>query len=312
MDFKIKNFTIEKFNNDVNNSGDLRRKYESWAEYRRNITDFIANSIENENNDSVIVFGAGECNDLDIAFLTKKFNKVVLTDIDIKSVAEGIKRQNIQENLKKKISIVQADYTGLREEGFFEVLSEISSERQKKEKIIQYIKSTIEKVKTDKILSEHKGIYDAVIVLPTYTQLVYTQMETMLRILYEYKIYTIEDLNKILTAMHYSMPVIIKNYNNLIISMTKGKGVLLVFSDAAEITDRKTAENIASKLGDKSFVESYLEKDFCEFGILGVNDLKLKSLIIHEEYRLWPFNDEKQYLVELIAGTVQKNNQDNY
>ena len=311
MDFKIKNFTIEKFNNDVNNSGDLRRKYESWAEYRRNITDFIANSIENENNDSVIVFGAGECNDLDIAFLTKKFNKVVLTDIDIKSVAEGIKRQNIQENLKKKISIVQADYTGLREEGFFEVLSEISSERQKKEKIIQYIKSTIEKVKTDKILSEHKGIYDAVIVLPTYTQLVYTQMETMLRILYEYKIYTIEDLNKILTAMHYSMPVIIKNYNNLIISMTKGKGVLLVFSDAAEITDRKTAENIASKLGDKSFVESYLEKDFCEFGILGVNDLKLKSLIYNEEYRLWPFNDEKQYLVELIAGTVQKNNHDN-
>ena len=124
MDFKIKNFSIREFNNDVNNSGDLNYKYKKWAVYRRNIKQFISSTIEQKTEPrSIIVFGVGECNDLDLHYLAKTFERVVLTDVAEKSINSGLQRQQLNNEEIDKIEIMQVEYTGLENAGFFKTLS---------------------------------------------------------------------------------------------------------------------------------------------------------------------------------------------
>lgn len=305
MEFKIKNFTIEKFNNDVNNSGNLASKYSNWADYRSIVNEFTAKNF-NSKRESVFVFGAGECNDIDIVFLTSQFNHVVLSDIDTKSINEGVKRQKVSEENLNKIRIVKAEYTSLSGQAFFENLAEMTSKKEKHEKVIEYIEKTIANINLKGILQDEKGRHDTVLVLPTYTQLAYTQIETLLRILYQYGIYPIDELNKILTAMHYQMPNILKNYNNLILALLKDGGKVIVLSDVLEMTDLKTVKEVSAGLDDTEHIEGILKDSGSEFGILGIEDLKSKIKNAASEYAIWPFDEQKQFLVELAAGTKKQ------
>ncbi|MEX1377700.1 MAG: hypothetical protein AB1Z23_09570 [Eubacteriales bacterium] len=303
MDFKIKDFTIEKFNNDVNNSGDLDKKYFQWQEYRNKISGYISHAIKGKKLSSILVMGAGECNDIDLSFLVSNFSEITLCDIDIKSIDEGIRRQKIADDMITKITKVKADFTGLDDIGFFEELSELTSKKTSQAEISEYISDAIKSIKIDGTLPDYSNKYDAVLVLPTYTQLAYTQMETLLRILYQYNIYPIEHLNKMLTAMHYAMPKIIKNYNELILSILKSKGHLFVLSDILEITDEKVLSDISGELDNKEYIMKALEKNCSEFGMMGLDDLKARIETMNTQYEVWPFDDERKFLVEFLQGT---------
>ena len=303
MAFEIKNFTMEQFNNDVNNSGNLQSKYKQWANYRQKIDEFISKSIKNKN--SIIVLGAGECNDIDLHFLTSTFGKVTLSDVDAKSIDEGIARQKLNENQISKINIVQADYTGLGKVGFFHELSNMAKEKASCRKICEYINEIIININTDDILSEHKKSYDVVLVCPIYTQLAYTQMEVLLKILYQYNIYPMDDLNKILTAMHYSMPNIIANYNKMLLSLAKDDGKIIALVDILEITDNKIGEIIAANIEDNNFIEEFLLENYSEISKMGLDDLKKRINTIEESYEIWSFDESKQYLVQMMAGETR-------
>ncbi len=305
MDFKIKNFSIEKFNNDVNNSGNLIQKYSGWSGYRKAVSEFISKNTEGSKG-SLFVFGAGECNDLDINFLTSEFDKIFLSDIDIKSIDEGIKRQDLPHEKLEKIKKIKAEYTGLSDFGFFKNLSEMTAAKTKSDDISEYIKNTIKNLRTDGILYEHKNQYDMVLILPTYTQLAYTQIETLLRILYRYGIYPLEELNKILTTMHYCMPSIIKKYNDVIVSMLKDNGRAVVLSDVAEITDEKVLSDVSKRLNDYEYIDKYLKKHGQEFGIMGIEELKAKTEFVERKFVIWPFDNDKQFIVEFVS--VRLNN----
>ncbi len=94
MSFNIKNFTMRKFNNDVNNTGDLDAKYTAWSAHRSSVTGFIRNALsQSPSAKSIIVFGAGECNDIDLQYLSTAFERIVLTDVDEQSIFDGLARQ---------------------------------------------------------------------------------------------------------------------------------------------------------------------------------------------------------------------------
>ena len=306
MNFRIKDFTIEKFNNDVNNSGDLDRKYSEWTEYRNRISGFISDTIKNKKLENIFVMGAGECNDVDLHFLSSRFEKIVLCDIDVQSIHDGVKRQSIADIDGDRISTVKADFTGLEEIEFFEKLSQMTSRKESTEVISKYIGEATESIKVENILREHCSKYDAVLALPTYTQLAYTQMETLLRILYEYSIYPIDDLNKILTAMHHAMPKLIDNYNELILSVLKDEGMLIVLSDVMEITDRNTLDSISDKLGETRYIKQYLDNDSTEFGMMGIEKIQTRIETTNYRYDIWPFDETRKYLVQFISGRKNK------
>lgn len=302
MDFKIKNFTMGTFNNDVNHSGNLEEKYLRWASYRQKINDFILKSIEDKKYNNIIVLGAGECNDLDLKFLTNTFESINLSDIDIASIEEGIDRQKLPKNAKAKIELIQQDYTGLDKLGFFQHITDLINMKKTEKEISSYIKKAITDISDFDILLSHKNKYSMVLVLPTYTQLAYTQMEALLKILYQYNIYEVDDLNRIITSMYHTMPAIINNYNNLILSLLANDGILILLSDILEITDMEIKENLANKINDTEYIKDYLSTDCSDLAQIGLDDLRGKIDILHGTYALWPFNESKDYIVNMLAG----------
>lgn len=302
MDFRIKNFTMEKFNNDVNHSGDLDEKYLRWADYRVKINEFIKKHIENKQCESIFVFGAGECNDIDLKFLSNTFKEITLSDIDIASIEEGILRQRLSESVKAKINVVQADYTGLDTIGFFDNITDQVNERKTEKEISGYIKTTISNMKNSEMLSAYKNKYSMVLVLPTYTQLIYTQMEALLRILYQYNAYEVDDLNKIITSMYHSMPEIINSYNDLMLSLMNDNGNAIVLVDVLEITDRQAREDIASQIDHIEYIKKYLHTNCSDLAQLGLDNLKTRIDILDEEYAIWPFDDSKDYIVNILIN----------
>lgn len=306
MSFKLKNFTMEKFNNDVNHSGNLDKKYSAWANYRKNINMFIKNSIKGKSCNNIFIFGAGECNDIDLKFLTDIFDSVTLSDIDDISVNEGILRQKLSESAKAKINVVMADYTGLHKKGFFQQISDLINDKKTEMEISKHIKTAISELKDTDILSSYKNNYSVVLVLPTYTQIAYTQMEALLRILYQYNIYEVDDLNKIITTLYNLMPKIIGRYNDLILSLVSDNDVVLVLTDILEITDSHVQEKLLSNINDTSYMKNYLETDYSDLGKMGLDNLNNKIKILNEIYTFWPFDKGKDYVVSMVEGCKQR------
>lgn len=87
--------------------------YENWSHYREKLTDFVlANSSA---GDTLLIFGAGECNDFDLKKLTAFFSDVTLLDIDSEAVSRGLIRQNIKKN---RVNVVAGDIVGIPEERY--------------------------------------------------------------------------------------------------------------------------------------------------------------------------------------------------
>ena len=63
--------------------------YDKWQQYRRELTDII---IEECPSGSVLIVGAGQCNDIDIAKISRHFEKVTLFDRESSdnSLASGL------------------------------------------------------------------------------------------------------------------------------------------------------------------------------------------------------------------------------
>lgn len=308
MTLKLKNFSLGQFNNDVNSSTDPDEKYKRWTFYRDQVSYFVESAAKKHKaSGSMIVFGAGSLNDLDIKYLSSTFDKVVLTDVDEKSMLDGINRQGLNDEQKSKISIVQMDYSGAEETGFFKKLEELASKSAPVNNIIDYIKAVIPKLCTKTELLKQLGSFDLVLSCPVYTQIVFTQIETFLRIIFDCGLYNYDELNSILNAAYQSMPALLCNYNDIILSCAKADGLVVMFTDIVEMqTGDKKLSEIKQVLNSQDckpeLIERFIQDNGLELAISGREDLMSKIEIYDSLYSTWPFDDNKEYLSFLTAG----------
>lgn len=299
MAFKLKNFSIYRFNRDVNNSVP-DDAYMRWSAYRRDIAAFIDRTGP---RGSVIVFGAGALNDVDLPYLCETFGEVVLTDADVKSIGEGIARQGIGDVPREKIEIVQCDYTGAAAFGLFEKLESLAKDAVPADAIAAYIGEAFHMMHGGEELRDRR--FDFVYACPVYTQLVYTQIEVFLKILYEYGLYPYDELNRIITAAHHHMQYLLGNYNDLMLSVLKDGGRIMVLTDIMEMARGGGMCREVERLledGDTAGLERRIRDEGLDFGIAGRDDLLLKIDLIDAFHMLWPFNENKEYLIQGILG----------
>ena len=299
MQFKLKNFDIDKFNRDVNASGGPDVQYERWSEYRTKIPAFIEGSLENAPDaNSAAVFGAGNLNDLDMRFLCGKFEKIALSDADTRSIEEGLTRQGLSEEEKAKIKIVQADYTGAQKAGLFPGLERLARRAAPADELAGSIEKAMLEMEPDAPAER----FDIVISCPVYTQLVYTQIEVFLKILNEYGLYEYHELNKILNAAYNVMPRILEKYNDLLISACKENGHIILFTDVIEMKKKsmllkKTYKLMEAEHIDYVKIEKHVKKHGIEITRMGLEDFVLKTDKTAFFYEIWPFGEGKEYLV---------------
>ena len=308
MSFKLKNFTVEQFNRDVNSSQQPDDKFSRWSEYRNQVSGFFSKVLQQENkHGNVLVFGAGALNDIDLPWLCEWFSQVVLADIDTASIRQGIRRHRLTATQADRIELLQLDFSGAQEYRLFPRLESLVRHAAPAEKIIAELADTIAAMKPGSIPDGRK--FDCVISCPVYTQLVYTQIEVLLKILYTYEQYSYEDLNRILTAAHQGMPVPIRNYNRMLMAALKDEGNLIVLSDILEIAiDDPFLEKVRIGLTvaeiDK-MIERKIEDEGLDFARAGLEDLQDKVDRTDFLYIIWPFDEHKEYLVYGLAGKMK-------
>ena len=300
MPFKLRNFTVGEFNRDVNQSGDLQAKYESWNNYRKRVSALIGEAFTvNPQIRSALVLGAGNLNDLDLHDLCVRLNRLVLTDADLSGIERGIARQNLSAEERGKIDILQADYTGANDAGLFAGLERLAKRAASAAEIADYVKTAFAAL-AEADPAVFTEAYPLVISCPIYTQLLYTQVEVFLKILYEAGRYAYDDLNRILNAAYGTMPGILARYNDTVLSACDGLIVLL--SDSVEIPKDGAVYQEAKRMQtngfpDKREAEALIQEHGSELAQTGRADFTAKAEILRETYAVWPFDERKAYLV---------------
>lgn len=88
--------------------------YEGWEAYRKTLTSFI--TAHAPKGGTLLIVGAGECNDMDLKTLLTHFEKLVLLDIDTAAMERGLKKQGVEEG--DAVQTLRADFLGVPEEGY--------------------------------------------------------------------------------------------------------------------------------------------------------------------------------------------------
>lgn len=88
--------------------------YDKWQQYRRELTDII---IEECPSGSVLIVGAGQCNDIDIAKMSRHFDKVTLFDREPSdnSLASGL----------DNVTYIYGDILGISDDSYRKLCEEV-------------------------------------------------------------------------------------------------------------------------------------------------------------------------------------------
>lgn len=305
MPLKLKNFSVEQFNRDVNRSHDPDSQFHRWADYRQQVSGFIQQIVGSaDRSGQIIVLGAGSQNDVDLPFLCDRFEKVELTDIDATSMEQGIAQHHLTEEQRARITIRELDYSGARAGGFFQLLESLSSQSAPVETILAAMTEAMASLKPDRV--PESLAFDYVLSCPVYTQLLYTQIEVWLKILHTCGLYTLPDLNRILVAAHQGMTAVLQRYNQLMLSLMKPDGKLIVLADILELAaDDALLSDIQDNPGDlliSPVVQDRIECDGLDFTQIARADLEKQIIETDSRGFLWPFNGQKSYLVYGLSG----------
>ncbi len=302
MAFKLKNFTVEAFNRDVNRSGDLLRKYNAWSGYRARVSALIGEAFAlYPHIDRALILAAGNLNDIDLRFLCGKLSALTLSDADTDAMERGIDRQNLTEPERAKITTVQSDYTGAVRTGFFDELEARVRRKAPARALADHIQTTITALSAApaQILPQP---FPLVVSCPVYTQLLYTQIEVFLKLLYEAELYNMADLNLMLNAAYGAMPGILTRYNAMLLNACAPGGLIVLLSDMIEMEMNGKAYRDAHSAAKDGRVnardaETLIAEYGSELSQIGIQDFQNRTGAANAQYLLWPFDESKRYLV---------------
>lgn len=87
----------------------MKNAWEDWRAYRSELTDTVL-GLDPE---SVMIIGAGPCNDIDLRRISENVEKVILADIDEESMKMAV--TELPEDLRCKIMCKTVSFTGIKE-----------------------------------------------------------------------------------------------------------------------------------------------------------------------------------------------------
>ena len=91
-------------------------EYNDWAGYREELTDFVVQCTRP--GGSLLILGAGKCNDLDLRKLAEHCGSITLSDYRQETVEEAFRRYGLAPSGKLGASI--ADYVSITDEDYLE------------------------------------------------------------------------------------------------------------------------------------------------------------------------------------------------
>ncbi len=87
----------------------------AWREHAVNNKQLLLRGAERATGTRAVVIGAGKLYDIPLHKLAERFEQLLLVDIDATALAESVKQAALQPKLHARLSLVQADVTGIND-----------------------------------------------------------------------------------------------------------------------------------------------------------------------------------------------------
>lgn len=247
------------------------------------------------------IIGAGNCDDLDLEYISTICNEIYLFDVDLISMKQASHKYS--KEISEKLRLVPIDITTLDKTSFYEDFINLLSNKSKPEKIIDFlIKIGNElKVHGDKI-KEFYNTCDIVASSAIYTQLIYNWGMCKL---FEYRInYTEKDRVTIIeNGLIHLRNKLVVFYNEIIQHFCTSTGAMIAWADMFEVYPEdyiRLKERGLQEISDLISVKGY------PASIIGVKDLnsQLKPNYLNRTW-IWDFDESKSYLCMGLSGLLK-------
>ncbi len=87
----------------------------AWREHGLNNRQFLLRGAERARGPRAVVIGAGKLYDIPLRKLAERFEQLLLVDIDAAALAESVKQIGLEPELHARLSLLQADVTGIND-----------------------------------------------------------------------------------------------------------------------------------------------------------------------------------------------------
>ena len=288
------NYSMEQFYRALNESVYTDENFKMWAGYRENITNFSVNGMWK--NGSCFILGAGNIFDIDLNKVSEHSDEIVLGDIDIASVYQGLK---LYENASLKTAVEMIDIASMDKNRIIAQIQEYCKNDE--------IKKLLNHLQSYKFSTDYETInYDNIFVSAIYTQLFIPQLLTVLN---QQELLSSEIKQLIIDSSLAFSAKLISHTNDLIIKLAADDATVCAWSDVLEYENQDPALNdIKNHINDKKWMDSMYEiyiRDYGHgLGSYGLSDLTERLSKVEEKWLIWPFNENRSLIVKIISGVI--------
>ena len=103
---------------------EMPRAWDDWADYRKTWSDWIIRDCKWDS--SILIVGAGACNDYDLEHFMKFFGKILLFDLDEAAMQKAVRR--IPTGQRDKVELYTGDFLGITPTAYQEFCRVIQEE----------------------------------------------------------------------------------------------------------------------------------------------------------------------------------------
>jgi len=294
--------TIKSFNHRLNQS--IISEQLAFSKFRSNVDKRLKTHIVKLNDAKrVCIIGAGNLSDFSLSLFCMNFDEILITDVDIESSKEVVKKIQKKNKCQKNIIFKEVEYTGFNKAKFFTDFSREITRCISFDEIDRYIKTKIKMITEYTFLSDYENYFDLVYVSPIYTQLIYQQLLLECSKLRE-KGFQENFLKYIEHEMLDEMIDVIKRFNTNIMKLVSKDGTLVVLSDILQLDNQSDyKKSIEEKINDYPKMEEeyrrYSNKYGMGLGDFGLYNLDMQMQIKDSVWLLWPFNKDTSFAVKM-------------
>ncbi|MDB5052338.1 MAG: hypothetical protein JWM44_388 [Bacilli bacterium] len=283
----------------------------NWSYHRQDIKRLIEQSLgKHLPGDEAIIFGAGNCDDLDLPYLANRFKSVTLADIDGEAVHKAL--ESLDFSLQSHFKVLDSlDFTQLDQIAFYESFQSLLENQMPAERIIDFLQQAAQEVGKQPFLAQLHKKFAAVLSSAVHTQLFYLHALSQFAVYAKW--YGKEDIQQIVNEIANIRDILLRNYNDHLLSLAKSNGSIIIWTDMILLDSQtnfimKTMVSLATETERAYYMLRMMASYGIESAVLAVQDLNEKLAPEGKLLRswIWPFNAEKQFVTVGISGRVKE------
>lgn len=286
-----------------------RDRWERWSSHRERVQQEIRRLLrgrETEKVDSILVLGAGRCEDLDIKALLELCRELTLADYDGDTVKRALDRLELTEEQRKAIKIAGGlDFTGLYTAENRQTINSMVKSQRDGETLKRDILELGRRAESPLIQSLGFGKYDLVVAGALHSQLIipYTRLGE-----------TQEEKARLMSFGGELAEVLGTAMNETILGLVKQGGIVFAYFDVLELSERLGNLQFAGIteliLGEEESQEHMIKELICRFGgVAGGRSSfeNLKERLVQRGEKasrgrwIWEYRQDKKYLIESLG-----------